>query len=93
MIEIMIKFFGPFRELFGGRERRIDFPSGKPLHLLLERLCDTPERQRQAYAKTGGLSPHVVVMINGKPVPNPDGLDIPLQDGDVIAIFPFLGGG
>ncbi|HUU37635.1 MAG TPA: MoaD/ThiS family protein [Candidatus Desulfaltia sp.] len=93
MIKIRVKFFGPFRDLFGGRERDIDFPGDGRLRLLLERLCDTPERERQAFARASGLSPHAVVMKNGQPVQSPDGLEIPLHDGDVIAIFPFLGGG
>jgi MoaD family protein len=93
MIKIRIRFFGPFRDLFGGREKVVDFPSDGLLRLLLERLCDTPDRKQQAFTKTGALSPHVVVMINGKPVPSPGRLETPLHDGDVIAIFPFLGGG
>lgn len=93
MIRIQVKFFGPFRELFGGREKAIDFPSEVPLRRLLERLCDTQERERQAYSGANGLSPGVVVMINGQPVPATGGLEIPLRDGDAVAVFPFLGGG
>ena len=93
MISIQVKFFGPFRELFGGREKAVDFPGEVPLRRLLERLCDTRERERQAYSEANGLLPGVVVMINGQPVPATGGLEIRLRDGDVVAIFPFLGGG
>jgi molybdopterin converting factor small subunit len=32
-------------------------------------------------------------MKNGTPVQGQDGMESLLQDGDTIAIFPFLGGG
>ena len=32
-------------------------------------------------------------MINGTPVPPDHPLATPLKDGDVVAIFPLLGGG
>jgi molybdopterin converting factor small subunit len=93
MIRVEVKFLGPFRDLFGGRQKAVDFPVDGRLRLLLELLCDTPERERQAFSKSRGLSPHVVVMQNGRPVQSPDGLESFLHDGDAIAIFPFLGGG
>ncbi len=93
MIKIRVKFFGPFRDLFGGREKVVDFSPDGRLRLFLEGLCNTPDRERQVFAKPGELSPHIVVMINGTPVPSPAGLDSPLHDGDTIAVFPFLGGG
>ena len=93
MIQVTVRFFGPFRELFGARGKTIDLPEGQSVRGLLERLCDNPERQRQAYSAAAGLSPYIVVMINGEPAPPAQGLDIPVRDGDVVAIFPFLGGG
>lgn len=93
MIRIRVKFFGPFRELFGGREKAIDFPGEAPVRRLLGMLCDTRERERQTYSDANGLSPGVVVMINGQPVPATGGLETPLRNGDIVAVFPFLGGG
>jgi molybdopterin converting factor small subunit len=93
MIRIMVRFFGPFRDLFGGRERVVDFPAEGRLRRLLESLCDTPERQEQVLPGAEAPRPHVVIMKNGMPVHGPDGLETPLHDGDVVAIFPFLGGG
>jgi molybdopterin converting factor small subunit len=93
MIKIKVKFFGPFHDLFGGREKIVDFSSDGRLVQFLERLLDTPDRKQQVFARTGELLPHVVVMLNGTPVPSPSGLNTSLQEGDIIAIFPFLGGG
>jgi len=93
MSKVKVKFFGPFRDLFGGRELEFDLPADVRLREFLRRLCDTPERETQVFAGAENLQPHVVIMKNGSPVHKPDGLETPLQEGDSIAIFPFLGGG
>lgn len=93
MIRIRIKFFGPFRDLFGGREREIDLPADVRIKGLLQRLCDTREREKQLFADSGDVRPYIVVMKNGTPVQGQDGMESLLQDGDTIALFPFLGGG
>lgn len=93
MIRIRVKFFGPFRDLFGGREREVDLPSDIRLQGLLRRLSDTPEREKQLFADSGDVHPYVVVMKNATPVHGQDGMECLLQDGDTIAVFPFLGGG
>lgn len=93
MKKIKVRFFGPFRDLFGGRELEIELPADARLRELLCQLSDTPERQKEIFIETEKLQPHVVIMKNGTPLHGPDGLESLLQDGDIIAIFPFLGGG
>jgi len=93
MIRIKVKFFGPFRDLFSGREREIDLPADVHIRELLRRLSDTPERKKQLFAVAADLNPSVVVMKNGTPVQGKVGMESVLQDGDTIALFPFLGGG
>jgi sulfur-carrier protein len=93
MIRIRVKFFGPFRDLFGGREREVDLPSDVRLKDLLQGLADSPEREKQVFADSGELHPYVVVMKNGMPVHGQEGMESLLQDGETIALFPFMGGG
>ncbi len=93
MTKVKVRFFGPFRNLFGGREVEVELPCGARLWELLRRLSDTPERERELFTAADAIQPHLVIMKNGSPVLKPRGLDDPLLDADTIAIFPFMGGG
>ncbi len=89
---VTVKFFAYFREVFGGRELDVPAAEAATLGALLDRLGDTPQRRAELLAGTG-LKPHLVVMVNGAPLPADRPLEIALKDGDVVAIFPLLGGG
>ncbi len=93
MIRVKVKFFGPFRELFGGREMEIDLPAGVRLSDLLRRLSDTEEKRGHLFSDPDTLHPHVVIMRNGAPAHGPGGLGSLIRDGDIIAVFPLMGGG
>jgi MoaD family protein len=90
---IRTKFLAYFRDLFATREKEVRLPDGARLLELLNLLCDSPERRTQVFSKDGQIHHQIVVMRNGTPVQSQGGLEAPLQEGDIIAIFPFLGGG
>jgi MoaD family protein len=90
---IKVKFLAYFRDLFGEREKEVRLPDGSCLRDLLKVLCSTAEREKAILGENYKLNPHTVVMRNGTPVQPLDGLAAPLSDGDIIAIFPYLGGG
>jgi len=92
MIAVKVRFFAYFRELFGASNIAAELPDGSKIGDLLDKLCDTPERKSEIFSGPK-LKNHVVVMINGRPVDPRRGLEEPLHDGDVAAVFPFLGGG
>ena len=89
---VKIKFFAYFREMFGTKEQDLNAPSGSPLRSVLELLADTPARRAELFAGDE-LKHHIVVMINGAALPASTGLETALSSGDVIAIFPLMGGG
>lgn len=89
---IKAKFFAHFRDLFGGREREIAVGEGASVGEALAVLCDTPGRRGEIFSG-GELKPHLVVMLNGVPIQSLKGLSTPLAQGDILAIFPIMGGG
>jgi molybdopterin converting factor small subunit len=86
---VRVKFLANFRDLFDAREMDVTLPANARLRGLLELLCDSPERRAQVLTPAA----EVVIMKNGTPAQSLGGLDMPLEEGAVIAIFPFLGGG
>jgi MoaD family protein len=84
---VKVRFFAYFRELFNGREKRIELEAETTAGRLLEIMGDTPARRKELSSR------HLVVMINGARLSSRDGLATALQDGDVIAVFPLMGGG
>jgi hypothetical protein len=89
MIRIIVKFFGPFRDLFGGRERVVDFPADGRLRQFLLRLCDSSERREQVFPGAEAPPPHVVIMKNGTPVHGQDGWKHPSTMEMLSPFFPF----
>jgi MoaD family protein len=89
---VKIKFFAYFREMFGTKEKDLNVSRGSSLRRVLEILADTPARRAGIFAGDE-LQPHLVVMINGAALPVSTGLETPLKGGDVVAIFPLMGGG
>jgi molybdopterin converting factor small subunit len=90
---VRVKFLANFRDLFDAREMDVTLPANARLRGLLELLCDSPERRAQVLTPAAEIHPQVVIMKNGTPAQSLGGLDMPLEEGAVIAIFPFIGGG
>jgi MoaD family protein len=90
---VKVKFLAYFRDLFGAREKEVKVPEGADLHQLLKLLCDSAERKEQVFSGTEEINPDTVILKNGSPVSSAGGLNAPLAGGDVVAIFPYLGGG
>jgi molybdopterin converting factor small subunit len=56
-------------------------------------LGDSAERRDHILAGKDKVHPQVIIMVNGTPAQPLGGLDARLKDGDLVAVFPFLGGG
>jgi MoaD family protein len=89
---VKVKFFAYFREVFGGKDMDVPAADASTVGALLDRLGSTPKRRDELFAG-GNLKPHLVIMVNGAPLPADAPLAAPLKDGDAVAIFPLLGGG
>ena len=92
-MKVRVKFLANFRDLFGARDKDIVLPPDARLRDLLDVLCDSPERRAQVLTAAGEIHHQVVIMKDGVPAQSLGGLEMRLEEGAVVAVFPFLGGG
>ncbi len=90
---VRVKFLAHFRDIFETKQREVGLPDEARLRELLDLLGDSSSRRDQILAGKDKIHPQVVVLINGTPAQSVGGLDARLKDGDLVAVFPFLGGG
>ena len=91
-MKVKVKFFATFRELFGG-EKEIELESGSNIQELLNLLCDSRQRRQKLFDRSGKLRPYIKILKNGRSIQFLGGIHTELADGDVVAIFPPVGGG
>lgn len=88
-----VRFFATFRNLTRGCKARHDIQA-ETLQQLLEILsCTYGPKFRSRVLDGDELHPDVLIMVNGTHVAHLQGLETPLQQGDVVAIFPKIMGG
>lgn len=91
-MKVTVKFFAYLRDIFRGREEKIELQSASSIEDLLNLLCDSPARREQIFDGPE-LKPQMVVLKNGNHVKHLKGLATTLEDGDTIVLIPPVGGG
>jgi molybdopterin synthase sulfur carrier subunit len=89
-----VKFFAYIRDYTGCKEG--DYPYAPNLRALLASLGEKYGAQFRAktLSKDGlGLSPEIIILVNGRHVQHLQGIDTPLTETDVVQIFPLVAGG
>jgi molybdopterin synthase sulfur carrier subunit len=93
-VKITFRTFAAFREAVGARELPLTLPPGETIGGLLERLCVAhPGLRGHLFDAAGKIKPHILVLKNGRSVSSLQQLDTVVDEGDVIAVFPPVGGG
>jgi molybdopterin synthase sulfur carrier subunit len=89
-----IRLYATLRQIVGGK--RVDLPvkDGTPLEEVLRDLVrEYPDLDEAIWGPEGGLAGHVAVLLNGRNVRHLEGLETKLSEGDVLDLFPPVGGG
>ena len=97
-MQVSVRFFTSLREIVGKKEETLKFPEGENVTVdaVLKTLTHRYGKPFVEYVydrKTGEVSGFLQFLVNGKSATTINGLETKLEDGDVLAIIPPVGGG
>jgi molybdopterin synthase sulfur carrier subunit len=97
-LQIVVRFFTSLREIVDKKEESLKFSDGEKVtvDLVLKTLTQRYGKRFAEYVydqKTGEVKGFLQFLINGKSASTQNGLETALEDGDVLAILPPVGGG
>jgi len=97
-LQVSVRFFTSLREIVGKREETLTFPEGEKVTMdkIIKTLVQCYGKRFVEYiydAKTGEVKGFLQFLVNGKSTATLNGLQTELEDGDVLAILPPVGGG
>lgn len=92
MAKVTVRLFTSLRALTGVRETQVEAGDVKELiDILTDRFGE--KFRKMLLEPDGSLKRHFHVLVNGRHVRLLNDLQTTLSDGDIIAIFPPIGGG
>jgi sulfur-carrier protein len=97
-LQVSIRFFTSLREIVGKKEETLKFPESDrvTVNAVLKNLRQRYGNRFAEYVydrKTGEVKGFLQFLINGKSATTLNGLETVLEEGDVLAILPPVGGG
>lgn len=94
VLHVVVRTIGPFTEHLGFHQLTITL-KGHTVQDLLTQLCDERGTKfcKTVFDDAGQLRRYIKVLVNGRGLHVLQGLNTPLSDGDVVAIFPPVAGG
>lgn len=97
-MQVSVRFFTSLREIVNKKEETLEFPVGEKVtvEVILKTLKQRYSEPFVEYvydSKTGEVRGFLQFLVNGKSVVTQNGLKTELEDGDVLAILPPVGGG
>ena len=98
MLIVKVLFFTSLREITGIKEKIVELTSMDEMTIdkILEVLKNQYGKSFVEYiydSKTNNVRGFLQFLVNGKSIPSPNVLTTKLNDGDVLAILPPVGGG
>ncbi len=97
-MQVSVRFFTSLREIVGKKEETLKFPEGESVtvDMVLKTLAQRYGERFVEYVydrETGEAQGFLQFLVNGKSASTLNGLQTELEDEDVLAILPPVGGG
>ena len=94
-MKIEVKFFTSLREITGKKVDQLQLQNSITVDELVTLLSNKhgKEFREYIYNKKGEIQEFLSFLVNGKNINNMQGFDTKLQEDDVVAILPPVGGG
>jgi MoaD family protein len=94
-MNVEVKFFTSLREITGKKVEQIQLQNQITVDELVTMLSNRYGKKFREYIynKKGEVQPFLSFLVNGKNVNTMQGLDTKLENGDIVAILPPVGGG
>jgi len=92
---VKVKYFTVLREHVGKREEEVELERGATVGDLIALIAQRHghDVRRYLYAENGKIRGFLQFLINGKSATTLKGFETKLNDGDIVAIIPPVGGG
>jgi molybdopterin synthase sulfur carrier subunit len=97
-LQVSVRFFTSLREIVDKKEETLKFPEGEKVTVdkVLKTLTQRYGKRFLEYVyedKTKEVRGFLQFLVNGKSATTMNGIETELEDGDVLAILPPVGGG
>jgi len=98
VLQVSVRFFTSLREITDKKEETLKFPKGEKVTVdsVLKALAQRYGKRFVEYvynSKGGEVRSFLQFLVNGKSAATLNGLQTELENGDVLAILPPVGGG
>jgi len=87
------KLFADLAEIAGDRVVAVEAEPGNTVGDALDALLDAHPDLRDRVIEDGEVADHINVLRNGRSVRHDDGMNVTLESGDELALFPPVSGG
>lgn len=95
-MKIKVRYFTTLRELAGTEEEELEMEDRGILAKLIKKVSSKYGEEAFEYLhdkSTGKIDPSIKILVNGVDVRHLQGIETKLEDGDVVAVIPPIGGG
>jgi molybdopterin synthase sulfur carrier subunit len=96
LTKVTVRVFATFREILGLKEVQLELPPEATVTSLIELLSKSYSHGKlksEVFDRNGNIRKFVKILVNGRDTYFLSGPLTQLNDGDIVAMFPPVGGG